>query len=192
MEPKKHFDKVASKYSLNRKKWILGWIVSREKKVLLDFLNIKKGDLILDVGCGDGFYSILMKEAGAKVYGIDISNKMVDFLKEKGINCQFGDVQNFNLNKKFDKILCAGVLEFLDSPYKAIESIKKHLKKNGFLVILYPPLNFWGLLYKMYHYFHGLNIKLFTKQKFFISGFFVESHYKANPWAHILCLRYLG
>jgi len=39
---------------------------------LLRILNIKKGDKIIDIACGQGFFSRAFFEAGADVTGIDI------------------------------------------------------------------------------------------------------------------------
>ena len=43
----------------------------------LKLLKAKKGQLVLDVGCGDGIISRLIAKEGAKVVGIDPSKKQI-------------------------------------------------------------------------------------------------------------------
>ena len=38
-----------------------------------------KGKVVLDAGCGDGWYSALMQEKGAIVHGTDFSGKAISF-----------------------------------------------------------------------------------------------------------------
>ena len=45
---------------------------------VLQFLNIKPDETLLDVGCGSGFFSDLAYKKGADVTGIDFSQKMID------------------------------------------------------------------------------------------------------------------
>lgn len=160
-----HFDSVSKGYNENRSKGWLGNIVNKEKEVILKFLDIKKNEKILDVGCGSGFYSKIIKNLRAKPYGIDLSKNMINLLKKNGINGEVADIENFNLRKKFDKILCVGVFEFLKNPENAVKCIKKHLKKNGYFVLLYPRVSIGGILYFFYHLIlHRIKIKLFSKK----------------------------
>ena len=53
-------------------------------KSFLSILNIKKGEAILDVGCGTGKISGILYQLSSKdVIGIDISKNMIDIAKEK-------------------------------------------------------------------------------------------------------------
>ncbi len=40
---------------------------------------LKKGDKVLDLGCGPGLYSSKLYEKGMKVTGVDISKRSIDF-----------------------------------------------------------------------------------------------------------------
>ena len=63
--------------------------------------------------------------------------------------------------KKFEKIVCAGLLEFVNSSEKVLKNIRKHSKKNCRLVILCPGDNLLAKFYKLYHSTNKINIKLF-------------------------------
>ena len=45
--------------------------------------NIKRGDKVLDVGCGSGRHTFFLLEKGCNVTGVDISPKMLEVLKWK-------------------------------------------------------------------------------------------------------------
>ncbi len=162
MKVDEFFNTKAENYAVSRATGILRHHIEKEKNCVLGLLDIKKGEQILDAGCGDGYYSVLIKKAGATPFGIDISEKMISSLGKYGISGKVADLENFNLDVKFDKVLCAGSLEFLNSPEAALVNFNKHLKDGGSVVILYPKKSLGGFLYKLYHKTHGINIKLFS------------------------------
>src|SRR3989344_9612701 len=45
---------------------------------LLRVIDIKKGEIILDLGCGTGFFSNEFYKHGARVIGVDVSKAMID------------------------------------------------------------------------------------------------------------------
>ena len=50
---------------------------------MLRILNIKKGSRILDLACGQGFFSRTFAEAGADVAGIDASSELIALAKKR-------------------------------------------------------------------------------------------------------------
>lgn len=50
---------------------------------LLRVLDLKKGDKVLDLACGQGFFSRLLHDAGARVTGADISAELIAIAKER-------------------------------------------------------------------------------------------------------------
>ncbi|MBA4319851.1 MAG: hypothetical protein C0412_15745, partial [Flavobacterium sp.] len=61
-------------------------LIRQAVKMLPENLENKE---VIDIGCGDGRWSRLMVERGAKVTGIDVSQKMIDIGKKRSE--QFGD-----------------------------------------------------------------------------------------------------
>ena len=49
---------------------------------LLRVMDIRRGDRILDVGCGQGFFSRIFHAAGARVTGVDLSAKLIAIARE--------------------------------------------------------------------------------------------------------------
>lgn len=167
MNVKKHYDKEAERYVENFSKGLFGLIRKKEKEAVFELLDPQTEEKILDAGCGAGFYSVPLKNIGSKPFGIDISPKMIEKIKGFGIEGIVCNVEVFELNEKYEKILCTGVLEFCDSPQSALNTLRKHLRKGGTIVILYPRVSVGGILYKIYHLlFNKIPLKLFLLNDF--------------------------
>ncbi len=110
---------------------------------------IKKHSNILDAGCGEGNISLLLAMKENKVLGFDISREAIISAQKKSktlnleakTNFLVQDIQNFNLNKKFDVIFCIEVLEHIKNDNNAIRNLSLHLKKNGLIIITVPSKN---------------------------------------------------
>lgn len=165
MRVKNYFDKIAKNYNERRTSGVLGRVVAREKSSVMRLIDAHKEETILDAGCGSGFYSIILKDLGSKPFGVDISPKMVELTKKQGVAATVSNLEELNLGEKFDKVLCAGALEFCNDPLKVVENLKDHLRKGGYIVLLVPRLSLFGIIYFMYHLLHGMNIKLFTMKE---------------------------
>jgi ubiquinone/menaquinone biosynthesis C-methylase UbiE len=50
---------------------------------LLRLLDIKKGEKVLDIACGQGFFTRAIAGKGSDVTGTDISPELIKFAKEK-------------------------------------------------------------------------------------------------------------
>ena len=137
----RHYDLLMRIGSLGRYKGFINRAIR--------LLQIKKGDHILDLGCGTGSNACLMaqymsEEAGAEITGLDVSDLMgKQFLK----NCtQYPFIhfnkqrvdQPLNLNKKFDKVFISFVLHGFPHEIRQIiiQNAFEHLKDGGTFHIL--------------------------------------------------------
>lgn len=97
---------------------------------------------VLDVGCGTGLLSSLMKNQGNDVCGIDISEVALRKAELRGIKVKLGNIDN-NLpfdDDIFDVVVCSEVIEHLFNPIEALEEIRRVLKPEGFLVLTTPNM----------------------------------------------------
>lgn len=100
-----------------------------------------KAKKILDIGCGDGYFvnklSVFFHNS-AKIYGIDISDKLIKAAKIKyphlNFTCADSDKLPF-INNEFDLIFCTEVLEHLVNPEKSLSEAGRVLKKDGKMII---------------------------------------------------------
>ena len=101
--------------------------------------NFLEGLSILDIGCGGGLISEPMSRLGAKVTGIDASDKNIKVAKlhsdksELEINYINTSPENFDQLEKFDVILNLEVVEHVDDLGLYIKSCHKLLKNNGLM-----------------------------------------------------------
>ena len=101
--------------------------------------NFLEGLNILDIGCGGGLISEPMSRLGAKVTGIDASEKNINIARlhsEKNglkINYLNTSPEKFNEFEKYDVILNLEIVEHVDNVKFYIKSCHKLLKKNGLM-----------------------------------------------------------
>lgn len=106
---------------------------------------LKPNSKILDLACGNATDIIhlnkLYGKSIEKWVGVDLGKKTIEQLNEKNMpKCSFvqGDVENINLNEKFDIVLSLEVAEHLENFPGHLESIKKHMKQNSVLILSTP------------------------------------------------------
>ena len=182
-QAKLYYDSIAHKYEPRRR--LLGTWDKNRKQSIIKALDVKKGELILDAGCGSGFNSTEIIKKGGQVFAIDSSKRMVAEAKKAGVNATIGDIEKTQYGEKFDKILFAGSLECCENPGKALENGANVLKKGGKLVVSTPVVSFFGVLFFLFHLGHGWKAKIFTKnelkQLVESTGLDVKSMEMANP-----------
>lgn len=180
-----YFQSKAKNYNLNSASFPWSTIRKYESKIVLNFIGKVKGFEVLDVGSGSGFYSMLvLKNKAKKLYAVDSSKEMLKNIKNHKIIKINNNAENFKIKKKFKKIICAGLLEFVKSPKKILENIKIHSNKDTTLVVLLPMNNIFGIFYKLFHLFNGLNIKIFKDNE--INEIFIKSYWKIEKRKNFL------
>ena len=96
---------------------------------------------ILDVGCGEG---ITTKRAtrtfpDARVRGLDYMERNVEICLQHGLCVDLGDVYEIPAsNESFDAVIFMEVLEHLDRPEGALAEIRRVLRPNGRLILVFP------------------------------------------------------
>jgi len=111
-----------------------------EIKEIIKELNWKN-KLILDVGCGTGLFAHKVSKLGPKqVLGIDFSKEAIDIAKKthKNHNLQYQVLDVKKIKSKYDVIVSLGTLEHMDNPLKTLKILKKHLTKNGKIIVTSP------------------------------------------------------
>ena len=112
-----------------------------EKKVIADLCQVRRGDRVLEIGCGTGHFSAYFKELGADVVGLDTSPEMLKLAKdlrgELKIDFNQGDAYHLPFaDNSFDLVAMITTLEFMASPKKALAEAFRVSKRKVFLGIL--------------------------------------------------------
>lgn len=130
-------------YELEERHW---WFVGRRKiifslvkKYIPDNLN-----KILDIGCGTGLNSELLKNKGREVVGLEISEEAIRYAAKRApwLKVIRGSFPEINLSEKFDLITLFDVLEHIDDDNSALLAVKELLSKNGHAIITVPAFRY--------------------------------------------------
>lgn len=120
---------------------VRSFIFSERKRTVLEMLG-SNFNRILDVGCGPGAYADELSKKCNKLYGIDISSRMIEIARAKNLpNADFsiGKIENLQFQDCFfDAIVCIGVLEYLDDIEKGIREVARVTKRNGVAILTAP------------------------------------------------------
>lgn len=98
---------------------------------LVDLLAPRRGERILDLGCGDGALSAKLVEAGAEVLGLDSSPEQIAGARDLGIDARVGDGQSLDYDGDFDAVFSNAALHWMLDPDKVIDGIWRALKPGG-------------------------------------------------------------
>ena len=90
---------------------------------------------VLDVGCGPGELTQRLADLGAHVCAIDISERMVELTRARGIDAQVADAEQLPFaDDDFDCVFAAWVLYHVPGLERAIDECVRVLKPDGRLV----------------------------------------------------------
>lgn len=107
---------------------------------ILNVLNFKNKK-ILEIGCGTGNFAFKVAKLGGKILAVDYSDEAIKIAKKKYVHSNL-EYQHLDVIKKFsgtfDVIVMVGTLEHMDNPYEILKICKKHLKKNGKIIVTVP------------------------------------------------------
>jgi 2-polyprenyl-3-methyl-5-hydroxy-6-metoxy-1,4-benzoquinol methylase len=117
---------------------------------------------VLDVGCGAGFYALSAKRAGHRVHAMDAVEGMVRQLSGKVDHVWCGDIESLETPQHYDVVVCAGVLDFVLNPARALRNLARAVKPEGRLVILVPASDFFGQIYRAEKKCFGIRVNLFS------------------------------
>ena len=104
---------------------------------LLDLLDPKPGEQILDLGCGTGSLTQQIADRGAEVFGIDSAPSMIAQAQQNypHLSFQVADATDLPFNEQFDAIFSNAVLHWVKPPEAAIANMWQALKPGGRLVV---------------------------------------------------------
>ncbi len=100
---------------------------------VLELLDVKPGERVLDLGCGTGPLTKKIADLGAEVIGIDASADMIAKAKESfpGIAFQVADATNFSFDEPFDAVFSNAVLHWVHKADEAIKCVYNSLAPGG-------------------------------------------------------------
>jgi predicted TPR repeat methyltransferase len=102
---------------------------------------LKPGQKVLDIGIGTGLSSELYYRVGLKVYGMDISEEMLEAVRNKNItqNLTKHDLTKIPYpyeDNFFDLVINAGVFQFFEDLQQVFKETGRILKEDGYFAFV--------------------------------------------------------
>ncbi|HEY1722481.1 MAG TPA: class I SAM-dependent methyltransferase [Magnetospirillaceae bacterium] len=98
---------------------------------VFDLLAPKKGERILDLGCGDGRLTEKIAAVGAQVVGCDASPDLLASAKARGIETVHADGHALPFNTEFDAVFSNAAMHWMTRPKEVIAGVHRALKPGG-------------------------------------------------------------
>ena len=127
------YDLAASNYDKKEK-----YLNSFEQNKIFPLLGDLTGKKVLDVGAGTGRLSLLLSKVKAEVTALDVSEQMLQVLKnkDKKINIQLGDAEDLVFeDESFDLVTAAFLVVHLKDPSVFFNEAYRVLKDGGYLLV---------------------------------------------------------
>jgi len=132
------YNLIASQYKQAKRQ---PWRMYVEHFTLFELLGDLRGKTVLDLACGEGFFTRYLKQAGAsRVVGVDLSSAMVELARQEelrnplSVEYHVGDVKTLCLGERFDVVAAAYLLNYASSREELLNmcrSIAGALKPGG-------------------------------------------------------------
>ncbi|QWC22371.1 methyltransferase domain-containing protein [Bacillus haikouensis] len=112
---------------------------------VLQLLQLKKDDLVADLGCGNGYLTLpIAEEVDTKVHAVDLQQEMLEYLQHRAgeagvtnIEYEKSSLEYLSFNKNtLDKIVSAFVLHEVPNLTKVFQDLSDMLKSDGLWLIL--------------------------------------------------------
>ncbi|HWR22932.1 MAG TPA: methyltransferase domain-containing protein [Feifaniaceae bacterium] len=133
--------------------------VSQYGADLLDLLEVKPGERVLDLGCGDGALTAKLHALGADVTGLDSSMDMLRLAGERHPHLTFlqGDAADFCLPEPVDAVFSNAVFHWILDQHALLNCVANALKPGGRLICEFGGKGNTELI-------HGAMRRAFTKR----------------------------
>jgi SAM-dependent methyltransferase len=121
----------------------------RRARILLDYLELRDGERVLDLGCGMGFYLMAMSNLRSlRLLGLDGDRGRLGWARRERVPAGLvqGELDRLPLpDASVDKILLTEVLEHVPDDRRALAEIRRVLRPGGILAISVPHARypFW-------------------------------------------------
>ncbi len=105
--------------------------VAQHGRPVVELLNPRIGEKILDLGCGDGALTLKLKELGVEVHGVDLSLSMVEATKARGLSAEVMAGEQLNFDSQFDAVFSNAALHWMKTPEAVVAGVNKALVPGG-------------------------------------------------------------
>lgn len=104
----------------------------------------RRGDTVLDCGCGDGDNARFVSARGAAWFGLEVDGRNVAQVRQAGYECYQGTIEELAARegtREYSLILLSQVLEHVLDPIAALAACRRLLTPSGRVVVCSPNLD---------------------------------------------------
>ena len=98
---------------------------------VLELLQPRAGERILDLGCGDGALTERLAALGITVVGVDSSPQMVAAARDRGLDVHLIDAQALPFEHEFDAVFSNAVLHWISDLDSVLMGVRRALRADG-------------------------------------------------------------
>ncbi len=98
---------------------------------VVDLLNAKPGERILDLGCGDGVLTKKLQDKGCEVVGIDSSPELIQAALSLNLNVSVQNAYEIDFHEEFDAVFSNAVLHWVKDADRVIGNVFRALRPGG-------------------------------------------------------------
>ena len=181
--------------------WLVRESRQREEdcRMLVEALAIKPGQVLCDMGCGNGFYTLeLARRVGPRglVYAVDVQPEMLHMLAERlaregirNVRPVLGTPIDPRLPRgSLDLVLCVDVYHEFSHPEAMLGRIRDSLKPDGLLVLAEFRGEDPAVPIKPLHKMTKAQVRAELEP----AGYAIEHQFDRLPWQHLLFFRAAG
>ena len=122
------------------------WIGAREAGLMLELMQPDRGERLLDVGCGTGWFSARFAEAGLQVTGLDPDRSALGFAAQRYPTIRWiegrGEQLPFDAGT-FDHVAAVTSLCFVEDPAAVLREMWRVSRHSVVLGLLHRPSLLW-------------------------------------------------
>lgn len=102
------------------------------ERSVAEFVFDLEGRVVLDLGCGPGYYTRALRQAGATVVGVDVDEEELRSAADPPGTSTLADGTRLPfLDGAFDGVFCSNVLEHTPDPPGVIAEVERVLRPGG-------------------------------------------------------------
>lgn len=99
---------------------------------VLELLDPRPGERILDLGCGDGVLTAELAGRGCTVVGVDAGPDMVRSARARGVDARLVDGQDLGFSAEFDAVFSNAALHWMKrDPAAVVAGVARALRPGG-------------------------------------------------------------
>jgi trans-aconitate methyltransferase len=98
---------------------------------VVELLAPRRGERILDLGCGDGALTRKLVDLGCAVVAVDSSAPQVEAARTLGLDAQLMDAESLSFEEEFDAVFSNAVLHWITRADPVIAGVYRALRPGG-------------------------------------------------------------